>query len=343
MVMVHDGGGGGGRQVLMLLDEIEAIADSTTIIRDGRTIETLDMKADAVTEDRIIRAMVGRDLDSRFPERESHPGDEVLRIEDWTVGHPNQDRRVVDGATLNVRAGEVVGIAGLMGAGRTELAMSVFGRSYGRYLSGQVYKRGKAIQVRTVQEAIKHGLAYATEDRKKYGLNLIDDITRNVSGSALSKLANWGFVNRSEESTVAERFRKSMNIKAPTVAAVTGKLSGGNQQKVVLSKWMYADPDVLILDEPTRGIDVGAKAEIQEQVAALADTGVAVVFISSELEEVVRLSDRIVVLKDHRKIAELEAGPDVTAESIVAAIAEEGVSETPLATVTRTTPEEATR
>jgi putative multiple sugar transport system ATP-binding protein len=287
------------------LNEIEAISDSVTIIRDGKTIETLDMRADAVTEDRIIRGMVGRDLDSRYPERESNPGEEVLRIEDWTVGHPVQDRLVVDHANLSVRAGEVVGIAGLMGAGRTELAMSVFGRSYGRYLGGTLYKRGKQVQARNVREAIRNGLAYATEDRKRFGLNLIDDIKRNVSAAALDKLATGGFVDANEEIKVAEDSKRSMNIKAPTVAALTGKLSGGNQQKVVLSKWIFSDPDVLILDEPTRGIDVGAKYEIYTIINRLVAAGKAVIVISSELPELLGICDRIYTLNAGRITGEV--------------------------------------
>ncbi|KPG76586.1 multiple monosaccharide ABC transporter ATP-binding protein [Frigoribacterium sp. RIT-PI-h] len=296
------------------LNEIKAIADKVTIIRDGKTIETLDMHADEVSEDRIIKGMVGRDLESRYPAHESKVGGELLRIEDWTVHHPlDSTREIIHQANLTVKAGEIVGIAGLMGAGRTELAMSVFGKSYGTGISGTVYKRGQKIDTSTVSKAIAAGLAYATEDRKKYGLNLIDDITRNVSGSALGKLANWGFVNRSEESTVAERFRKSMNIKAPTVASVTGKLSGGNQQKVVLSKWMYADPDVLILDEPTRGIDVGAKYEIYTIINQLADAGKGVIVISSELPELLGICDRIYTLSEGRITADVpiaEATPE---------------------------------
>jgi putative multiple sugar transport system ATP-binding protein len=283
------------------LNEITAIADSTTIIRDGRTVETLDMRADVVTQERIIKGMVGRELDSRFPERVSDPGEEVLRVEDWTVWHPTQlDRKVVDGANLAVRAGEVVGIAGLMGAGRTELAMSVFGRSYGRNISGRLFKRGVEIRARTVQEAIDHGIAYATEDRKKYGLNLIEDIQRNVSAASLGKLSRRGWVNANEETKVAEESRRSMNIKAPTVASIVGKLSGGNQQKVVLSKWIYADPDVLILDEPTRGIDVGAKYEIYTIINRLVAAGKAVIVISSELPELLGTCDRIYTLSAGR-------------------------------------------
>lgn len=279
------------------LNEIAEIADSTTIIRDGKTIETLDMKADAVTQERIIKGMVGRDLENRYPEHVSHLGEEVFRVEDWHVEHPTQPGRVVvDGVSLNVRAGEIVGIAGLMGAGRTELAMSVFGRSYGRNISGKIFLHGKEIRTRSVSEAIDHGLAYATEDRKTYGLNLIDDIRRNISAAGLSKLSTAGWINGNEETKVAEEYRQSMNIKSPTVMALAGKLSGGNQQKVVLSKWIHTDPEVLILDEPTRGIDVGAKYEIYTIINKLADTGKAVVVISSELPELLGICDRIYTL-----------------------------------------------
>ncbi|PCN48169.1 ABC transporter ATP-binding protein [Curtobacterium sp. 'Ferrero'] len=297
------------------LNEIKAIADKVTIIRDGKTIETLDMHGDDVSEDRIIRGMVGRDLSSRYPEREPKIGEELLRIEDWTVHHPlDGSREIIHQANLTVRAGEVVGIAGLMGAGRTELAMSVFGHSYGTGISGTVYKRGVPIKTNTVTRAIDNGIAYATEDRKRYGLNLIDDIKRNISGSALGKLANWGFVNSSQETTVASQFLKSMNIKAPSVNAVTGKLSGGNQQKVVLSKWMYADPDVLILDEPTRGIDVGAKYEIYTLINSLADQGKGIIVISSELPELLGICDRIYTLSEGTITADVprsEATPEV--------------------------------
>src|SRR6476620_7645392 len=196
------------------LNEITAIADRVTVIRDGKTVETLALSAGEVTQERIIRGMVGRDLDSFYPDRTSSPGEEVLRVEDWTVWHPTQDRKVVDGASFDVRAGEVVGIAGLIGAGRTELAMSIFGRSYGRNISGKVFMHGKEVRARNVAEAIDDGIAYATEDRKKYGLNLIEDIRRNISAAALDKLSRSGFVNGNEEIKVAEDSRRSMNIKA---------------------------------------------------------------------------------------------------------------------------------
>ncbi len=279
------------------LNEIAEIADRTTIIRDGRTIETLDMSDPTSTQDRIIKGMVGRDLEHRYPERVPDIGEEVLRVENWSVSHPTQmGRVVVDNASFDVRAGEVIGIAGLMGAGRTELAMSVFGRSYGRDISGRIYKRGEEIKVRNVSEAIGHGIAYATEDRKKYGLNLIEDIKRNISAAGLPKLSTRGWVNGNEELKVAEEYRASMNIKTPSVLAVVGKLSGGNQQKVVLSKWIYTDADVLILDEPTRGIDVGAKYEIYTIINRMVAAGKAVVVISSELPELLGICDRIFTL-----------------------------------------------
>ncbi|WP_299959925.1 multiple monosaccharide ABC transporter ATP-binding protein [uncultured Modestobacter sp.] len=287
------------------LNEITAIADSVTIIRDGQTVETLSLHAGEVTQDRIIRGMVGRDLESYYPERESHPGEEVLRIEDWSVKHPTQDRLVVDGASFSVRAGEVIGIAGLMGAGRTELAMSIFGRSYGRDVTGRIFMHGREVKARSVTEAIDNGIAYATEDRKKYGLNLIEDIRRNVSAAGLTKLARRGWVDGNEETKVAEDSRRSMNIKAPSVSSIVGKLSGGNQQKVVLSKWLFTDPDVLILDEPTRGIDVGAKYEIYTIINRLVAAGKAVVVISSELPELLGICDRIYTLSAGQITGEL--------------------------------------
>ena len=292
------------------LNEIRKVADSVTIIRDGKSIETLDVKAPETTEDRIISGMVGRDLDHRFPERTPYEGEmdaaPALEIRDWTVHHPiDQQRKVVDDVSIHVRRGEIVGIAGLMGAGRTELAMSVFGRTYGRYAGGKVFKDGKEIRTKSVAEAVEHGIAYVTEDRKHYGLNLIDNINRNISLTALNKVAKRGVVDEHEERQVAEGFRKSMNIKAPTVFETVGRLSGGNQQKVVLSKWIFAGPEVLILDEPTRGIDVGAKYEIYTVIDQLAAEGKAVVFISSELPELLGMCDRIYTMAAGRLTGEV--------------------------------------
>jgi len=299
------------------LNEIARVADSITILRDGHTIETLRVEDHEISEERIIRGMVGRDLDNRFPERTPDIGDLALEVVDWSVFHPiDQARKVVDNVSINVRRGEIVGIAGLMGAGRTELAMSVFGRSYGRNISGHVVKDGKEVRLHSVSDAIDHGIAYVTEDRKYYGLNLLDDIVRNISLAALDKLATHTVVNDSQEVVVAEGFRKTMNIKAPTVREVTGKLSGGNQQKVVLSKWIFANPDVLILDEPTRGIDVGAKYEIYTVINKLAAEGKAVIFISSELPELIGMCDRIYTLTEGRLTGEV-ARADATQEELM--------------------------
>ncbi|MFJ8779359.1 MULTISPECIES: multiple monosaccharide ABC transporter ATP-binding protein [unclassified Streptomyces] len=292
------------------LNEIRKVADSVTILRDGKSIETLDVKDPETTEDRIISGMVGRDLDHRFPDRTLYKGEAdaapALEIRNWTVHHPiDQQRKVVDDVSIHVRRGEIVGIAGLMGAGRTELAMSVFGRTYGRHAGGQVFKDGQEIRTKTVAEAVEHGIAYVTEDRKHYGLNLIDNINRNISLTALNKVAKRGVVDEHEERKVAERFRKSMNIKAPTVFETVGRLSGGNQQKVVLSKWIFAGPEVLILDEPTRGIDVGAKYEIYTVIDQLAAEGKAVVFISSELPELLGMCDRIYTMAAGRLTGEV--------------------------------------
>jgi putative multiple sugar transport system ATP-binding protein len=225
------------------------------------------------------------------------------------VYHPvNTSRLVVDNASFSVRAGEIVGFAGLMGAGRTELAMSIFGRLYGSNISGKVFKNGKEIQTRNVNEAIRNGLAYVTEDRKKYGLNLIGRITENISAAALGRLAKAGIIDRNREHSVAESYRKSMNIKALNVSAITGMLSGGNQQKVLLSKWIFTGPDVLILDEPTRGIDVGAKYEIYGIIDELAAQGKAVIVISSELLELLGLSDRIYAISEGRITGEVPRG-----------------------------------
>ncbi|NHI16125.1 multiple monosaccharide ABC transporter ATP-binding protein [Microbacterium excoecariae] len=300
------------------LGEIEAVSDKTTVIRDGESIETIDMHAPDASQDRIIRAMVGRSLDNRFPERTPQIGEEVFRVDNWTVYHPAQAGRVVvDNASISVRAGEIVGIAGLMGAGRTEFMMSIFGRSYGRDISGSVKLRGEEISTRTVPDAIRNGLAYVSEDRKHYGLNLVTDIRTNITSAALEKLSNkLSLVNGNEEIRVSEEYRKDLNIKTPTVMQNVGNLSGGNQQKVVLSKWLFTDPDVLILDEPTRGIDVGAKYEIYEIIQALAAEGKAVIVVSSELPELLGIADRIYTLAYGRITGQMNVA-DATQEKLM--------------------------
>jgi putative multiple sugar transport system ATP-binding protein len=299
------------------LNEVMRVADTITILRDGQTIETRPVES-GLTEAHVIRGMVGRDMVDRFPPRTARAiGDVTFAVEDWTVFHPlDQQRKVVDGVSLHVRRGEVVGLAGLMGAGRTELAMSVFGRSYGKKGGGSVVKDGKQIRTRTVSEAIGHGIAYATEDRKHYGLNLMDDIARSVTLASLPKVSRASVIDEHQETIVAERFRKDMRIKAASVKSITGNLSGGNQQKVVLSKWIFADPDVLILDEPTRGIDVGAKYEIYTIIDGLAAQGKSVIVISSELPELIGLCDRIYTLNEGRLTGEVHR-EDATQETLM--------------------------
>ncbi|WP_272892885.1 multiple monosaccharide ABC transporter ATP-binding protein [Streptomyces sp. JJ36] len=297
------------------LDEIRRIADTVTILRDGRSVETLPVRetpgaAPSLPEDRIIRGMVGRDLENRFPERTPYTGEgagrTALEVSGWTVRHPlDHQRKVVDDVSLHVGRGEIVGVAGLMGAGRTELAMNVFGRSYGIHDGGTVAVNGRRVRTRTVPEAIAHGIAYVTEDRKTYGLNLIDTVHRNVSLTSLPALARRGVVDEHAERRVAEEYRTSMNIKTPTVFEQVQRLSGGNQQKVVLSRWIHAGPEVLILDEPTRGIDVGAKYEIYAVIARLAAEGKAVLFISSELPELLGMCDRIYTMAAGRLTGEI--------------------------------------
>jgi putative multiple sugar transport system ATP-binding protein len=298
------------------LNEIAKVADSITILRDGRTIETLDMKRDNVDEDRIIKGMVGRDLTQRYPARTPKIGGTIFEVEDWNVYHPvHPERKVIDNVSLRIAQGEVVGIAGLMGAGRTELAMSLFGRAYGTKISGRVRIRGQEVGLTDINKAIRHGLAYVTEDRKNYGLILIDDIKRNITLSNLSSIAKRGVVIENEEIVHADTFRKKMNIKTPSILQKTGNLSGGNQQKVVLSKWIFAKPDILILDEPTRGIDVGAKYEIYSIINELADQGKGVLLISSELPEILGMCDRIYIMSEGRMTGELSRS-EASQESI---------------------------
>ncbi|WP_181905874.1 multiple monosaccharide ABC transporter ATP-binding protein [Microbacterium bovistercoris] len=283
------------------LNEIERVADEITIIRDGRTIETLDVTRGEINEDRIIRGMVGRSLESRYPDRTPDIGEVFFEVKDWWVRHPTvSERMVAKGSNIEVRRGEVVGIAGLMGAGRTELAMSIFGRSYGIYESGTIVKDGEIVELPDVAAAIDHGLAYVSEDRKVLGLNLLDTIKRSIVAAKLSKIATRGVVDERAEMAVAEKYRKSLRIKAPTVEEGVAKLSGGNQQKVVLAKWMFTDPDLLILDEPTRGIDVGAKYEIYSIINELASAGKGVIVISSELPELLGITDRIYTVFEGR-------------------------------------------
>ena len=303
------------------LNEVSYVADDITVLRDGHTIETLHKGVDNISEDRIIKGMVGREIADRFPKRHGvQIGEVSLEIKNWNVHHPvYTDRKVVDDVSLYVRKGEVLGISGLMGAGRTELAMSVFGRSYGSGISGQVFIDGREVHLHTVKEAIHHGLAYVTEDRKGNGLILSNPIRVNTTLSNLSAVSKRGIIDRDREYSVAVEYKEKLSTKCPTVEQNVGNLSGGNQQKVLLAKWMFAEPDILILDEPTRGIDVGAKYEIYCIINQLAAEGKSVIIISSELPEILGMSDRIYVLNEGRIVGEYTS-EEATQEKIMGAI-----------------------
>ncbi len=300
------------------LNEISRVADRITVIRDGATVSTLTR--DEISEERIIRDMVGRDMAQRYPERVPQIGAELMRVSNWTVDHPEQQgREVIRDAGFTVRKGEIVGIAGLMGSGRTELAMSLFGKSFGRNIRGEVRMHGQVVDTSTVSKAIDAGLAYVTEDRKTLGLILDEPILRNVSLANLAGIALRGILNPRRETRVAEDYRQVMNIRSPSVQQRVVNLSGGNQQKVVLSKWLFTDPQVLLLDEPTRGIDVGAKFEIYSIMNQLAADGRGIVMISSEMPELLGMCDRIYVMNEGRIVGELSR-TDASQERIMAMI-----------------------
>ncbi|MCQ2522921.1 MAG: sugar ABC transporter ATP-binding protein [Lachnospiraceae bacterium] len=302
------------------LNEISYVADKITVIRDGSTIETLDKKVDDFSEARIIKGMVGREIADRFPKREKNIGDVKMEIKDWTVYHPlYSERKVVDNVSINVKKGEIVGIAGLMGAGRTELAMSVFGKSYGDNISGQIFIDGEEVNLETVASAIDHKLAYVTEDRKGNGLILSNSIKVNTSLANLDEISKKGVINKDEEYRVGTEYREKLKIKCPTIEQNVGNLSGGNMQKVLLAKWMFAKPDVLILDEPTRGIDVGAKYEIYCIMNQLVAEGKSVIMISSEMPEILGMCDRIYVMNEGKMVGELDAS-EATQEVIMSQI-----------------------
>jgi putative multiple sugar transport system ATP-binding protein len=302
------------------LNEVSKVADSITILRDGTTVQTLDCHQDQITEDRIIRGMVGRDLTHRYPPRTPQIGEVFFEVRDWNAYHPlHEDRKVVDNVNLVVHRGEVVGISGLMGSGRTELAMSVFGRAYGRRISGKVMKDAKEIDVSTINKAIANGIAYATEDRKNYGLVLIKEVRENITLANLEGVSNGFVIDEPKEIRVTTDYREKLNIKCSSIMQKVVNLSGGNQQKVVLSKWLFADPDILILDEPTRGIDVGAKYEIYTIINQLVSEGKGIILISSELPEVLGMSDRIYVMNEGAIVGEMLAS-EATQEKIMSCI-----------------------
>ena len=311
------------------LNEVSYVADRITVIRDGTVIQTMDKEKDSFSEDTIISAMVGRSLTDRFPKRTPKIGEVFFEVKDWCVDHPVFDGiKVCDHVNFNVRRGEVVGISGLMGAGRTELAMSIFGHSYGTNIRGTIKLNGKEVSFPTVGSAIQHGLAYVTEDRKGNGLILSQSICRNTSAARPEKISSRGIIDFEKEREVAKHYVKEMHTKCASIDENVGNLSGGNMQKVLLGKWLFADPDILILDEPTRGIDVGAKYEIYCIINKMVSEGKAVILISSEMPEVLGMSDRIYVMNAGRMIAELP-GKEASQEKIMSYIinSDKGVKE----------------
>ena len=302
------------------LNEISYVADKITVIRDGAVIRTMDKAHESFSENAIIAAMVGRDITDRFPKRNPKIGDVCLEVKNWSVDHPVFDGiKVCNGVNFKLRKGEVLGISGLMGAGRTELAMSIFGKSYGANISGQIFLNGEEVEFPNVKSAIKSGIAYVTEDRKGNGLILSESITKNTVSAKPEKVSKNWIYDYDECRRVAIEAAKEMHTKCATVDEDVGNLSGGNMQKVLLGKWLFADPDILILDEPTRGIDVGAKYEIYCIINKMVAEGKSVILISSEMPEVLGMSDRIYVMNEGRMVAEMDA-KDANQEKIMACI-----------------------
>ena len=306
------------------LNEVSYVADRITVIRDGSSISSMDKKTENFSEDAIIAAMVGRSLTDRFPKREPKIGEVCFEVKDWCVDHPVFDGiRVCDHVSFNLRKGEVLGISGLMGAGRTELAMSIFGRSYGTNISGQIYLNGKEVSFPTVKSAINSKIAYVTEDRKGNGLILTESICKNTTFAKLDKISKNYVLDFDKERIYSEEMAKEMHTKCATVMEDVGNLSGGNMQKVLLGKWLFAEPDIVILDEPTRGIDVGAKYEIYCIINRMVAEGKSVIMISSEMPEILGMCDRIYVMNEGKFIAEMD-GKDATQEKIMTEIINSG-------------------
>lgn len=302
------------------LNEVIRVADEITVIRDGTIIETMKNERENISENRIIKGMVGREMTDRFPKRSHKIGDIRFEVSNWNVYDPKDStRKVLNNISINIKRGEVVGLAGLMGSGRTEFAMSVFGKSYGQKISGTIKKDGHEIVLNDVNDAIKNGIAYATEDRKSAGLILIDDIKRNITLSSLSKISKNLVIDENKEIRIGEQYRDKLRIRSSSVLQKAGNLSGGNQQKVVFSKWIFSDPDILLLDEPTRGIDVGAKYEIYSIINELTENGKSILMISSELPEILGMCDRIYVMNEGRIVGELTS-EEATQEIIMQCI-----------------------
>lgn len=288
------------------LKEVISIADTVTVLRDGQTVCTLDAAKGEVSEPVLIKHMVGREIENIYPKREHKRSDEVaLEVRGWNAHSSALGRDVLKDVSFNVKKGEIIGFAGLMGSGRTELALSIFGNPTGFQVNGDLFINGRKMDFKRPEDAIDAGIAYVTEDRKAKGLILIQDVKQNITLADLQEIARSGVIDSNAEVKVANDYRVSLNVKTPSVEQKVGNLSGGNQQKVSLGKWLFVKPDVLILDEPTRGIDVGAKFEIYTLMNGLVQQGMSIIMISSELPEVLGMSDRVYVVSGGRIAGEL--------------------------------------
>lgn len=299
------------------LREVIDLADSVTVLRDGKTICTLDAHKGEVSHDVLVKNMVGRAIDNIYPEREHRqPGEIMLEVRNWNVYDPVLGRFILRDVNFNVRRGEIVGLAGLMGSGRTELALSLFGNPAGFHISGELFVRGEKKHFGHPGDAIKAGLAYVTEDRKGNGLILIQDVKQNITLANLREISRRSVVDNNAEIRIANEYKDSLHIVTPSVEQKALNLSGGNQQKVSVAKWLFAKPDILIMDEPTRGIDVGAKYEIYTIMNNLVEQGMSIIMISSELPEILGMSDRVYVVSFGRITGELPI-EEATQEKII--------------------------
>ncbi|HEY59468.1 MAG TPA: ATP-binding cassette domain-containing protein [Anaerolineae bacterium] len=299
------------------LKEVIEIADTVTVLRDGQTICTLDAQNGEVSENALIKHMVGREISDIYPKREHQQfGDTVLEVKNWNAYDPKLGRNILEDINFNVRRGEIVGFAGLMGSGRTELALSLFGNPDGYRIKGEMHVKGEKKSFKHPQNAISAGVAYVTEDRKNKGLILIQDVKQNITLANLQEIANRGVIDKNAEIKIANDYTDSLNIKTPSVEQKVINLSGGNQQKVSVAKWLFVKPGILILDEPTRGIDVGAKFEIHTIMNRLVEQGMSIIMISSELPEIVGMSDRVYILSSGKTSGELPIG-EATQEKIM--------------------------
>ena len=288
------------------LKEVISVADKVTILRDGESVITLNGHNGEIDENVLIKHMVGRSIENIYPDRESKPSDEtIFEIRNWSAYDPRQGRDILKNISMKLKKGEIVGVTGLMGSGRTELALSLFGNTVGYKIKGEMFLHGKPVVFNHPKDAIKSGLAYVSEDRKGDGLILIQDVKENITLANLDRILNYGIIDANAEIIDAREYTKSLDIRTPSIEQTVVNLSGGNQQKVSLAKWLYVQPEVMILDEPTRGIDVGAKYEIFLIMNKLVEEGMSIIMISSELPEILGMCDRVYVVSSGRITGEM--------------------------------------